>query len=611
MTPLALPLFPDLEADPPTPTPRTDQPSRAASEPPLPQPDPPHPAPNLEPPATEEPKPYLHHPETGEPLYLPENYLEDHGRLLLRKSNGDVVTVYRGAIYVLASGRNVANGERFLEVRFERRGGAHTVTVPRRALATSGGLIKQLSPLGAYVYAGNASHLVRFLSDFEAANTAALPERLVSDRLGVMPGGLLVTPSTCIGAPVHYVGDPQSHMTAGPDTQAYERLLRQMATWEGGHVLWWLLGLALASPFLRRLKPRRYPVVYLSGGSGAGKTTAGYFAMGVWVSPGEEPFMAQGIRTTQVAFIRTLERLGGLPFLIDEAHASQKPRELENTVYTFANGQSYGRANGDGGVAGGAALGGAVLLIGEARPEFEHAGSHNRLLLVNADLHPPMGTGAGRATALGMQRAQLLEQAWEQGAGHLGPRVAHKVLADWEQFKVQVETLRRAPAMLGLKDWAHAGAVVQATLEVLFGQVLGIPQPRAVLELPERLYDMLQVHRREANPAEEAFETLRTLVVQGEQRAAASGATLALGGEFIGWRNETHWHLLTSSRAFQHRLGRQAVQLHGRRWVEQGWVVPDPSQGSSTQSVYCAPKRGTARALVIPRRVLEGGASEV
>lgn len=601
-----IPLFPDLAPEPLPSSPRSRSAARRA---PTAEKIPVAELPAS--PAEPEPQPYLYHPETGEPLYLPENYLEDNGHLKFQKSNGELETVYRGAIYVLASGRNVASGEQYLEVKFNRRDGQHTVTAPRRVVATSSGLIKRLTPAGAYIYSGNASKLVRFLSNFESANTAALPERLVSDRLGVMPGNLLVTPTASIGAQVDYVGEGRDRFTAGPEPLAYDRLLGEVATWEGAYVVWCLLGLALASPFLRRLKPRRYPVVYVAGESGSGKTTAGYFALGAWVTPGEEPFVAQGARTTQVAFIRTLEGLGGLPFLIDEAHASEKLRELENIVYTFANGQSYARGSAGGGVTGGTALGGAVVLIGEARPEFEHAGSHNRLLLVNANVHPPMGKGAGQATRLGTERAQVLEQTWEQGAGHLGPRMAEVILGNWAAFKARVDTWRRHPDMLALRDWGHAVAVVQATLDVLFEQVLSLPPPQDVTELPRRLAEMLHTHRSEANPAEEAFEEIRALMLQGKQSPVPSGVALYLGSEFAGWRNATHWHLLTSSRAFRQRLSSQAVQLHGRRWVEQGWVVPDPRQGSSTQSVYCAPKRGTARALVIPREVLEGQPSEV
>ncbi|WP_019587762.1 DUF927 domain-containing protein [Deinococcus apachensis] len=121
---------------------------------------------------------------------------------------------------------------------------------------------------------------MEFLSAFEATNAAALPERLVSDRLGMMPGGVLVTPTTSIGGHVAYIGEGHDRFKPGRDASAYDRSLREITTWKGAYVLWLLLGLALASPFLPRLKLRRYPVVDLAGDSNAGKTTACHFSMG-------------------------------------------------------------------------------------------------------------------------------------------------------------------------------------------------------------------------------------------------------------------------------------------------------------------------------------------
>ncbi|WP_157465318.1 hypothetical protein [Deinococcus apachensis] len=93
------------------------------------------------------PRPYLFHPETGEPLSLPETYLEEDGRLILQRASGGQETIYRGRIFLRSIGQNLASGEQYLEVQFDRRGGQHTVTAPRRDLATPGGLIDHLAPV--------------------------------------------------------------------------------------------------------------------------------------------------------------------------------------------------------------------------------------------------------------------------------------------------------------------------------------------------------------------------------------------------------------------------------------------------------------------------------
>lgn len=551
------------------------------------------------------PAPYLAHPETGEVLLLPRGYSVRFGTLWFTKTNKEVVPVYSGELYVRATGTNVSRGERTLEVTFDGQGGRQTVQVPREKLANPSGVIHQLARRGAYITTDNASRVVRYLGLFEALNRAILPERKVSDRLGLLPGGVLMTPSGSVGGEVTYIGPDLEGLRPGPDDQAYLRVLREAAGWENAAPLWWLIGLCLASPALKRLRPRRYPVTYLAGDSGTGKTTTAFFALGVWAAPGQEPFTAQGIRTTQVAFAQTLERLGGLPYLIDEAHASEKPRDLENTVYTFANGQSYGRAGARDGVAGGCALGGAVLLVGEARPEFEHAGSHNRLLLIGADTHPPLGQAAQRGSVIGAQRAGQLERAWEAGAGHLGPAVCRPIWADWPAFEARVGRWQADPASAALKDWQHATAIVMATLDVLFDEVLHIPVPADVQALPGTVAGWLQRHRDTTRPSDEAFEQLRTLFVQGRTVETARGQTLHLGGEFVGWCQGGQWFLLSGSKAVQSRVGKQGIQLHGRRWAEQGWIVADARQGS-TRAAYCPMRGGTVRVLVIPQAALEG-----
>lgn len=583
-------------------------PRRRATPPPTPAESAPPPTETAEPPP-QRPALCCAHPETGEELYLPDGYsLEPTGGLQHTKANFETVPVYPARLYVRATGRNLADGSRTLEVTFVGQGGEQTVQAPRAELATSAGVIRHLAGRGAYVTSGNASRVVAYLSAFEACNAAALPERRVSDRLGVLPGGALVTPGGSVGDEVTYVGPALGRGAPGGDGQAYVDALREVASWEGATPLWWLLGLSLASPALQRARPRRYPVTYLAGDSGSGKTTAAFFALGAWARPGEEPFSSQGLRTTQAAFTRFLERLGGLPYLIDEAHACERPRDLEHTVYTFANGQSYARV-GRSAVEGGTPLGGAVLLVGEARPEFEHAGSHNRLLLVSADTHPPLGREAGRGTPLGAERAARLEAAWEAGAGHLGPAVARVLWGDWRGFETRVAARRARPELRALQAWSHAAAIVLETLEALFSGVLERPVPGDVRALPGQLLSWLERHHEAAHPADEAFERLRTLFVQGRVQPSAHGPTLSVGGEFVGWQQRGCWYLLSGSRAVQSRVGAQGVQLHGRRWAEQGRLRPDARQGS-TQAVYCPVKRVTVRALVVPCGALEGEPEE-
>ena len=125
----------------------------------------------------------------------------------------------------------------------------------------------------------------------------------------------------------------------GTNKEAYRLALEQIFSW--GADAWVLivaLGFSLSSPFLGRFKPRRNPVVYFAGDSGAGKTTAARFAVAAWGL--SAPLEMELGRTTKAGILQTLEGLGGLPLFGDEAHANKDPETLEATVYQFGNGQS-------------------------------------------------------------------------------------------------------------------------------------------------------------------------------------------------------------------------------------------------------------------------------
>ncbi len=484
---------------------------------------------------------------------------------------------------------------------FGVRGRAHTITVPRRELAYPGGLIRHLTGRGANISVCNATALVKFLFEYEARNTSSLPERLVSTRLGLLRSGHLVTSTSSSEGNVPYVGPGADQHVPTPDEHAYQCALRNLLDWEGNHALLWLIGQALAAPFLRRLRVRRFPVTYLAGDSNLGKTTAANFATGIWGTPGLAPFSMQATGSTDKGYLQTLETLGGLPVLIDEAHTAGRSGVLDRVTYNFANGQSYTRGTPFTGAQGNTPLGGAMLLVGEAPPSLLYAGSHNRMLILDGNDQLPLGTGAGRASALGAERARLLEDAWERGAGHLGVQVARCVLADWSAFETRVDQLRRTEALRALQDWAHTVAAAQTVLEVLCTQVLRCEVPDQVTHLPGVLAELMTEQRRSSAPTAEVFETLRMLVLQARRETKPWGDSLHTGGALIGWRQGGTWYIITS--AMKGQLPKQAVQLHGRRWAAAGWI--QPGETTSTQALYCPALMRSVRVLVIPDEALE------
>lgn len=543
------------------------------------------------------------HPETGEPLYFPAGWVNAHDSIAVDQ-NGRVVTVYPGRIAVRSVGRNAINGEEMLEIGFDVGQELRRVTAPRVALATKKGVIEHLASQGASVHDGNAAKIAHFLSDFVHENLPALPKRVYSDRLGNLPGGALLTPTGSVGEEITYTGDVPARREHS-ESSVFVEAIRAMTNWEGAWPAWAALGFSLAAPYMPRVGVRRNPVVYLAGDSNTGKTSAAAFAIGAWASPEGHPFVLQGKNTTPKGMEQTFEQLGGLPAFIDEAHSIHDPARLEGAVYSFANGQSYTKGGRDGLARGGAAIGGALLIAGEAIAEFQFAGSRNRVLYLEADVFPPLGTTAVKGSQEGRARSELLEAAWKAGAGTLGLQVAEQILANWSDFVDAVQQVRVTPAYRDLEDWGGSCAVMMAVLLQMF-DLLEITPPQDVTHLPKYIRAALTTSRTDSPAHKVAWEKISAMIAQADHHVSEESGfvELQLRGELIGWGDGENWYLFSTTPAFEQRLGSAAPQLHGRRWVEAGLVIPD-GKGKSTMNKRC-PFRNSqqVRSLCIPVEAL-------
>lgn len=523
------------------------------------------------------------HPVTLAPVYHPPNWhMQGEALLYTNPRTDEVTTVYPGNITVTALGYDLDAGHETATVAFTVRGERRTVTAPRQELGKARGLIELLAARGGAVHEGNARKLAAYLTEFASLNDEALPYTPHLDRLGLVPGGGLIAPGGSIGTEARYEG--ARALRVGTDAEAYPRALKEALAWPGeAWPLWLALGAALASPAIARLELRRSPVAYLCGPSGSGKTTVAQFAVGAWSTPGpgNAPFHIETPRSTMAGLMQPLTEAGGLPVLIDEVHTARDPRNIEATVYAFANGQSYSKGTVAGRAAGSEALRGAVLLAGEAVVEFAHAGAARRVLYLPAELYPPLGAEA--RSAEGKARAQVLEAAWKAGAGLLGPRVAEAIWQDWDGFTATVAELEGAcPA---LESWAAAVAAIVASLSKMF-DVLELEPPEVLDKLPDLVAAALAEAEENHDPAAVAFEAVQALVSLAKYGAGESDDPNEgrLHGELVAWREGGRWYVPTGSKAFEDRVGSKAVQLYGTAWQKQGWIEPS-SNGKSTRQV--------------------------
>lgn len=561
------------------------------------------------------------HPDTGAKLFLPPRYDVQHQTLMRLEPNGMSRPIYSGAILVKEIGVDLHTREQRTTVMWNGRGDLHgELTIPSAALTDAKTFGTMLGTVGAAIHPENRSSVATFLVEFAQQNIDAIPRRAHVDRLGLVGQGM-VLPAGAVGfsEAVRYVGQPT--ITVGADADAYPAAIRTAFTWSDAWAFWLILGLSLASPAVARLRPRRNPVVYLAGASGAGKTTLSQFATGCYGAPTRAPLRMEGGRSTPAGIYQTVEQLGGLPLFIDEAHTAPDLKKIEQAVYAFANGQRYTVGGVDQKARGGSDLFGTLLLSGEAMPDFKHAGAALRVLWIDASTWYPLGTPP--RSEEGQQRAAVLEAAWEDGAGLFGLQVTERIWEAWPQFVAAVKALEADPALAPLGAWRTPLALAAAALGTAL-PLAGIQQvPEAWSgELLDRWAEMLTSGHSDADPAEEAWEALITLLAQGHRRddsdtesvshqpipnsAAWEWIEADRGGGMIAARRvgESYLRVIANTPQFKERVGTAAVQLYGPTWIKRGWVLP-AKDGKATD-VMKMRDMGAMRVLKIPLEQLDG-----
>jgi hypothetical protein len=455
-----------------------------------------------------------------------------------------------------------------------------------------------------------------YITEFIAENFEALPRINYSDRLGVAGEGGIILPAGQVGM----AGDCQytgSAIRVGANADAYPRALAEALTWPEAWAFWITVGLGLSGPAVARIRPRRNPVLYLAGASTSGKTTAAQFACGAYGDPLRHPFRIEAGRTSPAGIFQTVEHLGGLPALVDDAHIIKDQHRLEMACYSFANGQRYTVGHQDGKARGGGDLAGSLLLAGEAMPEFKHAGSNLRVLWTDCGMYKPLGSDAPPRSDVGLLRATILQRAWEEGAGLFGLALCQRIWANWQAFESGVKQTAQAPELAAVHAWRMPLAIAHATLDVAL-QVAGIrTKPASFDYLLAWWAEMLTSGQEESDAASQAFESIIIMLSQSELRddglrgsdghiiEAATWEWLEINRQPVACRlaGADVWRVMSSSPQLRERIGSLAIQLYGQTWIERKWILPAPG-GGATHRKGTHNQRGNARYVLIPVDVM-------
>lgn len=507
--------------------------------------------------------------------------------------------IYMGKLWVEETGTNVHSGENTAVVAWSSENDSGKTVILREEIASKAGCTKKLGGAGAAIHAFNAGDVSRYLVEFLQWNRKGIPNRKHSEYYGNFEDGMLL-PAGGIGCSTRYIG---KEIVVGQDPNAYSEILHAVKDW-APPIFWAVLAFSLASPFYERIKCDRNPILHLGGSSGSGKTTIAHFATGCFGDPRVIPLQVQcgSSTTTPKGLATAILQANGLPIFLDDIHKmlERKKQETEGIIYDFANGQNrvWGTPQ-NRNTAGGQEIRGTLLTAGETSLNFMNAGSNNRVFSFDCGTQQPLGVPA--RSSEGMARSRQLQTAWKGGAGLFGKMVCEKVLEDWQQFLSYVRAFELERELEPLQAWRKLLAIAAATLQTAD---LTINLDLDMDWLLRQWSAILQQNNKSNDPAEEAFDRVRILLIQSEYSHDGMGGgiptwhSLHYEKKLIAMRREgqTYWRCFHTSHEWKRVVGENAVEMFAGDWLSRGWIIPHKN-GGIVSTAWVG--RGSPRCLLV------------
>ena len=427
--------------------------------------------------------------------------------------------VYDGLFQPVGVHVDTDTGNTHVDIEFTCENGNKTVTVAQNDLATRSGIIKALTSKGAYISESNAYLCCDYIRQFLALNRNILPTNRFTRRLG-LHGDMLVLPHKTVNGEVEYRGDLQD--SKATDQHIYCEVVKEIFGWgDEAWVLVTMLGYSLLSPFIKKLRIKRNPILLLTGASGGGKTTSARFVLSVWGDGSSKPFCLEGSQPcTPVSFSQNVAGLNGLPMLFDEVNKAEQHKGRNVIKWTdasmsYANGTKRSRGSKDNEYQseGGGKFTGVLFGTGEIPPKIDVEGVFNRIFNINATEHAPMGVQGrvnGKQNPLGHERAARLEDATDFGSGVFGGVFCEHVLENWDKFEADYLALRKT---WGRRFNEHTDVIALCIVTITYlVEMLGIDSDivKAIENNVSSLFADYQ--RNENNPAIAAANELMGLI---------------------------------------------------------------------------------------------------
>ena len=266
----------------------------------------------------------------------------EHGvrKILQSAASEELIPVCSCPLIISRRFENIDDGTQKIEIKFYRDAHWKSVIASRSHIFNRTSVIKYADS-GLPVSSGNASDIVKYLSDYENANEKHIPLVKSISRMGWVHGEFFP----------YYV-----HDSIVFENEYKEATNIIESTNECGNFDIWsqnakllrenpfgrfLLAASFASPLLEILQHRVF-FVHIWHDSKSGKTAAIKMAISVWGNPAK---LMGSFNATSVGLERMAGILKHLPFAIDELQVLNNRRlSVENIIYSLGNG--FGRLRG-------------------------------------------------------------------------------------------------------------------------------------------------------------------------------------------------------------------------------------------------------------------------
>ena len=550
-------------------------------------------------------------------LSIPSEYeVRSDGIYRCKIGEGGVVESWKIAHRpVFVAGRSVDrdSGEVWLRLVWQTPTGSWQSYIAARQHVMDSRKLCDISGLDGPISSTNANAVVRWLSDFEAANAEDLKVERISSRLGWYdldkPAPSFVLPEHTYGpSGLALVGGAGfEHMSAGWSVAGdFDRWSETIAAVADYPLMMLALYSSVAAPLVEYLGAPNF-IVDFSDRTSGGKSTAARLAASVWGNPSENEGILYSWDETRVSALQKAAFLHNLPLILDESKRAKDKASLSQTIYDFCHGRDRGRGRKEGGIR--KQLGWHTILISNGESPLAlyttDAGTKARVISLR-------GLPLGRDKDRGAQLAHYVADSVGENYGHFGRTVLRYLVEDVgsRRNELVAEYRKFRDYYSARQEHAVSGrvAVYVAVLAVAASicKELGLAEPsidplELALEAAGRAGD-------EADIPLLAMQDLVSWCATNQQRFYGRGSDVRtpLQGYAGSWRGGDDWERLVivnqEARKIVESMGYHYEEVR-TQWAEYGFIETGyKKQPTRTERVG----NDAVRAIVIPRSTYEG-----